>query len=228
MVAAAKRFESVFDYILVLLFATAVSASGTAHARSVDEALHDIENRWAHAVYEATGREKSKALVALLQDVRKFASGHADNPAAAAWHGVVARECTQSHCRSNPSKLRREARDALQKAESLKPGALGGLVYAHLGALYTDAPSAFGGFGSKVRGIGYMWKAIIVDPDGLDANYLYAELLIGEDRFGEARDILLRASSAGVRPDHERADIGRQRQAQVLLRKVEARLGRST
>ena len=228
MIAVAKRFESVLDYILVLLFATVVSAFGAAQARSVDDSLRDIEDRWAHAAYEATGREKSKALVALLQDVRKFAAGHADNSAAAAWHGVVARECTRSRCRSNSSKLRREARDALQKAEALDPGALGGLVYAHLGALYTDAPSAFGGFGSKVRGIGYMWKAIIVDPDGLDANYLYAELLIEEERFGEARDILIKASSIEARPDHQRADRGCRKQAQALLRKVEARLGRST
>lgn len=225
MAVIVTRFKSVLDYLLMLIFATAVSASGTAHARSVDDALHEIEDRWAHAVYVATGQEKDKALAALLKDVRQFASGHEDNAEAAAWHGVVARECTRNHCRSNPSKLRREARDALHKAEALDPGELGGLVYAHLGALYSQTPSKFGGFGSKVRGIGYMWKAIVVDPDGLDSNYFYAELLVGEKRFSEAREILLKASLMGARPGHQRADLGRRQQVLALLRKVEARLG---
>ena len=216
----AKRFESVSEYILMLLLATIFAAPGAAHARTVEEALIDIEERWAQATYEATGRQKSKALTALLDDVREFASGHVSNPEAAAWHGIVAHECARTRCRSNPSKLRREARDALLKAESLDPGELGGLVYANLGALYARK--------SSVRGISYMWKAIIVDPDGLDSNYLYAELLIDERRFAEARDVLRKASTTIARPDHLRADRGRRQQAIALLRKVETRLEKST
>jgi hypothetical protein len=216
----AKRFESVSEYILMLFLATTFAAPGIAHARTVDEALIDIEERWARAAYETTGREKSKVLTTLLKDVREFASGHVSNPEAAAWHGIVAHECARNRCRSNPSKLRREARDALLKAESLDPGELGGLVYANLGALYARK--------SSVRGIGYMWKAIIVDPDGLDSNYLYAELLIDERRYGEARDVLRKASTTIARPDHLRADRGRRQQAIVLLRKIESRIEKST
>lgn len=226
MAKLTRLFESAYEYILMLLFATTVSAAGSAHARSVDDSLVDIENRWAHAVYETRGQAKNKALATLLVDVRKFASGHADSSEAAAWHGIIARECTWNHCRSNPSRLRREARDALHKAESLDPGALGGLVYANLGALYTQTPSKLGGFGSKVRGIGYMWKAIIIDPDGLDSNYLYAELLVKERRFEEAREILRKASSLDPRPSHQLADRGRRQQALALLRNIEMQLAK--
>jgi hypothetical protein len=102
----------------------------------------------------------------------------------------------------------------------LDPGELGGLVYANLGALYAKT--------SSVRGIGYMWKAIIVDPDGLDSNYLYAELLIDERRYGEARDVLLKVSGSLSRPDHLRADRGRRQQAIDLLKRVETQLGISS
>ncbi|MGB5688780.1 MAG: hypothetical protein WBM45_05855, partial [Woeseiaceae bacterium] len=50
-----------------------------------------------------------------------------DNPKAVAWHGIIAHECVRNHCASNSSKLRREARDALLKAESMGPGPLGSL-----------------------------------------------------------------------------------------------------
>jgi tetratricopeptide (TPR) repeat protein len=228
MFGLARRLEPTFNRILMLLLALIATTAGTAQARTVDEALNDIEQRWAHAVFESTGRNKNKALASLLVDVRDFASDHSSNPEAVAWHGIVTHECIRNHCKSNASKLRLEARDALLKAESLGPGPLGGLVYGNLGGLYAQTSSTFGGFGSKVKGIGYMWKAIVLDPDGLDSNYLYAELLVDEGRYQEARDILLRASTMTVRSDHELADRGRREQALALLRQVESQLGLSS
>ena len=225
MFAFARRFEPASNRIFMFLLAMAATTSATAQASTVDEALQDVEQRWAGAVYESTGRNKNKALATLLGDVRELASIYDDNPKAVAWHGIVAHACVRNHCKSNSSKLRREARDALLKAESLGPGPLGSLVYGNLGGLYAETSSSLGGFGSKVRGIGYMWKAIVLDPEGLDANYLYAELLVDEKRYKEAHEILLKASSAIVRPEHARADRGRRQQALALLRKVESELG---
>ncbi|MGB5688781.1 MAG: hypothetical protein WBM45_05860 [Woeseiaceae bacterium] len=228
MFAFARRFEPVSNRFFMLLLAMAATNATTAtaaRASTVDEALIDVEQRWAGAVYESTGRQKNKALATLLGDVRELASTHGDNPKAVAWHGIVAHACVRNHCKSNSSKLRREARDALLKAESMGPGPLGSLVYGNLGGLYAETSSSLGGFGSKVRGIGYMWKAIVLDPEGLDANYLYAELLVDEKRYKEAHEILLKASTAIVRPGHERADSGRREQALALLGQVESELG---
>jgi hypothetical protein len=182
-----------------------VAVAEKADAQTFDETLLEIENRWAEATYQATGREKDEALEALLNDVRDFAERHSD-----------------------PTKLRREAREALLKAESLDPLVLDGLIYANLGALYSETPSGFGGKGGNVKGIGYMWRAIVVDPDGLDSNYLYAELLVDEHRLEEAREILLRASTIPARPDHLRADRCRREQIIALLESVETRLEKST
>ena len=221
----ARRFEPVSNRILMLLLAVAATNATAAQASTVDEALIDVEQRWADAVYESTGRQKNKALATLLRDVRELASTHGENPKAVAWHGIIAHECVRNHCKSNSSSLRREARDALLKAESLGPGPLRSLVYGNLGGLYAHTSSNFGGFGSKVRGISYMWKAIVVDPEGLDANYLYAELLVDEKRYRDAHEVLLKASTTTVRPEHERADRGRREQVLALLRKVESELG---
>jgi hypothetical protein len=116
-----------------------------AGAKTFDETLLEIENRWAEATYETKGRERNDALEALLNDVRAFAERHPDRPEAAAWHGVIARECIKNRGRSRSTKLRREAREALLKAESLDPLVLDGLVYANLGALYSQTHSGIGG-----------------------------------------------------------------------------------
>jgi hypothetical protein len=225
MFKLARVLEPATHRILMLLLAMVATSATAARASTVDESLIDIEQRWAGAVFESKGRQQNKALVTLLGDVRKLATSHGDNAKAVAWHGIIAHECVRNHCKSNSSSLRREARDALLKAESLGPGPLRSLVYGNLGGLYAHTSSMFGGFGSKVRGISYMWKAIVVDPDGLDANYLYAELLVDEKRYRDAHEVLLKASTTIVRPEHERADRGRRDQVIALLRKVESELG---
>ena len=230
MATFAPSFKSTFDGIRPMFLAAllVVAATAPAGAQTVDETLLDIENRWAVAMYESSEREKEIALTQLLRDVRAFAASHSDNPEAAAWHGIIARECTRSRCRSRSKKFDREARDALLKAEALDPYALGGRIYAHLGALYSQTSSVFGGFGSQVKGIGYLWRAIIIDPNALESNYLYAELLVGENNLEEAREVLLKASETPVRPSHLIADRGRQREIFALLQKVEERLGKQT
>ena len=230
MATLVNRFESTLEYALSFLatLAMTVAVAEKADAQTFDETLLEIENRWAEATYQATGREKDEALEALLNDVRDFAERHSDRPEAAAWHGIIARECIKSRGRSRSTKLRREAREALLKAESLDPLVLDGLVYANLGALYSQTPSGIGGKSNNVKGIGYMWRAIVVDPDGLDSNYLYAELLVSEKRFEEARQILQRAAAIPARPDHLHADRGRREQILNLLESVDRELEKST
>ena len=230
MAMLANRFESTLEYALSFLatIAMTMAVAEKADAQTFDESLLTIENRWAEATYQTSGHAKDEALEALLNDVRDFAERHSDRAEAAAWHGIIARECIKNRGRSRSAKLRREAREALLKAESLDPLVLDGLVYANLGALYAETPQGFGGKRGNVKGIGYMWRAIVVDPDGLDSNYLYAELLVDEHRLEEAREILLRASTIPARPDHLPADRGRREQIITLLESVETRLQKST
>ena len=145
--------NSTFSSMRFLLLPAAlfVAATAPAQARTVDETLIDIENRWAIALYESSEREKQKALTRLLQDARAFAASHSDSPEAAAWHGIIARECTRSRCRARSKNLHKEARDALLRAEALDPYALGGRVYANLGALYSQPSSVVCSAPSRIR-----------------------------------------------------------------------------
>jgi tetratricopeptide (TPR) repeat protein len=195
--------------------------ASTSEAQSLEDSLHSVETRWAQAAYASAGRQQGKALKNLLMDVRSLHEGHPNSPEAAAWHGIVAR--TYMDVRGSMS-LAREARDALLVAESMDPLVLGGLVYANLGALYSNVPSSLGRFGNKTKGIGYLWKAIVVDPEGIDSNYLYARVLLAEKDYGAARDALIRAKDAPARPNHPEADLARKLEVENLLASVERRL----
>lgn len=216
-----KHLHHCFLIILVSMSLTSIEA---AEAQTLDDLLLNIESRWATAAYETDGRKYQKTMKKLLDDIRDLHASHPGRPGAAAWHGIVARSYMDARGSSGSMRLAREARDALLKAESLDPLVLGGRVYANLGSLYSKVPSGFGGFGNKTRGIGYLWKAIVVDPDGLDSNYLYAEVLLDEKDYPAARDALLRASDAPARRGHPEADRARKLEVATLLAMVERRL----
>jgi hypothetical protein len=207
--------------LLVLAVLISLASAKPTQAESLDESLQSVENRWANAAYKTTGRQQGKALKNLLTDVRSLHSSYPNRAEAAAWHGVVAR--TYMDVRGSMV-LAREARDALLVAESMDPLVLGGLVYANLGALYFNVPSSLGRFGNKTKGIGYLWKAIVADPEGIDSNYLYARLLLDEKNYGAARDALIRAKDSPTRPNHPEADFARKLEVENLLASVERRL----
>jgi hypothetical protein len=195
--------------------------ASASEAQPLEDSLHSVETRWAQAAFETAGRSQGKNLKALLADVRSLHQSHPGSAETAAWHGIVAR--TYLGIKGSMS-LAREARDALLLAESMDPLVLGGLVYANLGALYSDVPSRLGGFGNKTLGIGYLWKAIVVDPEGIDSNYLYARVLLAEKDYDAARDALIRAKDAPSRPNHPEADSARKLEVENLLASVERRL----
>lgn len=214
----------VYRCFLALIVSMSHAPNVAAEILTLDDLLLMIESRWATAVHETDGRQHQKTLKKLLVDVRDLHASHPGKPGAAAWHGIIAREYMDAKGSSGSMRLAREARDALLKAESLDPLVLGGCVYANLGSLYSKVPSGFGGFGNKTRGIGYLWKALVVDPDGIDSNYLYAEVLLDEKDYLAARDALLKASGAPVRPGHPEADRARKLEVATLLAMVERRL----
>jgi hypothetical protein len=203
---------------LIGIVSMSLASVRTTQAETLDESLLNVESRWAKAAYTTSGRQQGKDLKSLLNEVRSLHESHPDRPEAAAWHGIIARTCMDF---GSSMRLAKEARDALLAAESIDPLVFGGLVYANLGALYSGAPTGFGGFGNKTKGIGYLWKAIVVDPGGIDSNYLYARVLLDEKDYDAARDALLRAKDAPARPNHPEADIARKLEVENLLARVE-------
>ncbi|MEI9965790.1 MAG: tetratricopeptide repeat protein [Caulobacteraceae bacterium] len=125
--------------------------------------------------------------------------------------------------------LAKMAKHLLDEAERIDPNAFGdGSIYTLQGSLYAAVPGFPLGFGDKGKARRYLRQALAVNPDGLDPNYFYGDLLYHEGRYAEAEQVLNHALAAPPRPGKEVADRGRKREASDLLvyvRKKAARKG---
>ena len=60
----------------------------------------------------------------------------------------------------------------------------------------------------------------MLNPDGIDSNFFWADYLIDQKRYAEARTALLKAQAAAPRPDRPLADQGRQAEIRARLDKL--------
>lgn len=209
--------------VLALVILTALAQS-IAHAGEFDDALLDIQHRWAQANYQESGRAQKDAFESLLEDARAFAASNPERPEPLIWQGIVASTYAGVKGPFGAMALAREARDALHAAEQIDPSALDGAVYTSLGALYYKVPGGIIGFGDDDVALEYLRQALQVNPDGIDSNFFYGEYMFEHDELEQARAALLRAQNAPRRSDRPLADAGRQREISALLAEVDQRI----
>jgi len=197
-----------------------------AIAGGFEDALVDVQHRWAKANYSMQGRQQKQAFEALLEDARALAADNPDRAEALVWQGIVASTYAGVKGPFGAMSLAKEARDALVAAEEMNAGVLDGSVYTSLGTLYYKVPGGLIGFGDKSLARSYLEKALAINPDGIDPNYFYGEFLFEEHEYEAARVALLRAKQAPGRPDRPLADEGRHEEIAVLLSEVERKLER--
>jgi tetratricopeptide (TPR) repeat protein len=201
-------------------------ASLPTTAAEFEDALLDIQHRWAEANYRMDGKQQKKAFEALAEDARRFAEANPGRAEALVWQGIVASTYAGVKGPFGAMSLAREARDALNAAEKIDPGVLDGSVYTSLGTLYYKVPGGIVGFGDRDLARDYLQKAVAANPDGIDPNYFYGEFLYEEEQYELAKTALLKAQSAAPRPDRPLADEGRKQEIAALLQQVERKLAR--
>lgn len=210
-------------FALVMLFAAGASVAADSN---FDQALLDIQHRWAVANYSTEGKAQKKAFEALMEDARALAETHPDRAEALVWQGIVASTYAGVKGPFGAMSLAKEARDALTRAEQMDPSVLDGSVYTSLGTLYYKVPGGLIGFGDKNLADTYLKKALQANPEGIDPNYFYGEFLYEQEEYAAARDALLRAQQAPARANRPLADEGRRKEIAVLLQRVNAKMDR--
>ena len=68
------------------------------------------------------------------------------------------------------------------------------------------------GFGDDDKAEELLKKALTMNPSGIDSNYFYADFLISEKRYAQAREYLLKAQQAPARQGRSVADAGRKQE----------------
>lgn len=112
-------------------------------------------------------------------------------------------------------RYRRPIKEALERVLAIDPAFQQGSADRALGRWYHRVPGMFGG--SREKAETHLRKALAYDEQSIITRLFLAELLIDEDRPGEAREQLTLALSAPVSPEWAPEDRRFKQQARALL-----------
>lgn len=192
-----------------------------AQAATVDE----LRGQWAHIRYETAAGAQLPAMEQLKGAADAAVAAEPKNAGILIWDGIITSTLAGLKGGLGALSLAKEARDRLQLAEQLQPGALDGSALTSLGALYYQVPGWPIGFGNKDKARSSLQAALKLDPASIDANYFYADFLLSQGDVAGAKAAAERALAAPVRPGREVADNGRRAEIRSLLGKIGNRAG---
>ncbi|PCD00513.1 tetratricopeptide repeat protein [Halopseudomonas pelagia] len=180
--------------------------------------VSELQQLWAQIQYELPANQQSQAFSVLADQARQLTEANPDSAAAHIWQGIILSSWAGAEGGLGALGKVKEARAELEQALTLEPEALQGSAYTSLGALYYQVPGWPIGFGDDEKAAELLQKALTLNPDGIDSNYFWADYLINQKRYAEARTALLKAQAASPRPGRELADKGRQQEIRELLK----------
>lgn len=148
---------------------------------SLIDAMADILN--THKGDDA----REPPLGALLAEAEAYLDGHRDSPAA--WSVTARIRFWYADTRSLVPglSLMAQARDELLAAIDIDPRALEGNAQALLGFMYFAVPPWPVSFRSRRKSDDYFQEALAISETSLANNYLYAQVLLWQKRYPDAR-----------------------------------------
>lgn len=191
-----------------------------------DAELLSIAQAWDHAnfgISDAT--DKRDALEVLSTRAAAFSQRYPDRAEPLVWEGIVLSSYAGAKGGIGALSVAKRSREHLLAALKISPQALNGSAYTSLGVLYYKVPGFPLGFGNHGKAREYLNKALALNPNGIDPNFFYGELLFEEGDYGQALQYLQKAQAAAPRPERPVADEGRRREIAALIDRARARLG---
>ena len=186
------------------------SAMATDVNSPMDQDIHALSTEWAHIKYEISDEdEQEKQMEALITKSALVTKKYPDHAEPYIWQAIIT--STQAGISGGLGALGlvKDAKKLLEQAETINPHALGGGLYASLGALYYQVPGWPIGFGDDEKARTYLERARTMSPDDVDSNFFYGEFLIDQGEYAEAITVLEHALAAPDRPNRPIADAGR-------------------
>jgi tetratricopeptide (TPR) repeat protein len=194
---------------------------GLAGAVSVEQ----LRNDWAKVQYETPAADRLDAMSRLKNVADAALAADANSTGLLIWDAIITSSVAGLKGGLGALSLAKESRAKLMLAERQQPGALNGSALTSLGALYYQVPGWPIGFGNKDKARDSLQAALKIDPDGIDANYFYADFLLAQGDHAGARKMAEHALAAPPRPGREVADNGRRAEVRALIAKLGAKAG---
>ncbi|WP_299194420.1 tetratricopeptide repeat protein [uncultured Amphritea sp.] len=202
-----------------------LSSSFAAQA-SQSEMLKDVavlQSEWAKIKYQMSDEKlQLSAIEKLEQQAALTSAKYSDFAEPKIWQGIIL--STDAGIVKGLSALGKvkEAKKLFETSLEQNPTALNASAHTSLGSLYYQVPGWPIAFGNDEKAEQHLKAALAVNPDGIDANYFYADFLMESKRYDEARVHFEKALKAQVRPDRPIADAGRRHEIETALLKLSA------
>ncbi len=218
-----KRTHGKSMFFLILM-STALLVGTAVAGEPATGSVNQVRDRWAQINYQLPKPQREAAFEELLHQSEKIRQATPRDAAALIWEGIVLSSLAGEKGGMGALGLVKRARADFEAAIKLDANALDGAAYTSLGALYYQVPGWPLGFGDDAAARTMLRKGLAIDPDGIDANYFYADFLRDQKDWAGARTAFQKALAAPARPGREVADAGRRQEAQAKLKDVTAHL----
>ncbi len=209
---------------LTTLVNFAVSTGALADAQ-LDEQVHIMSTSWASITYESDESAREKELSALSKQATMLLNKNPDDEELVTWTGII----TASHAGAKGGlgalKIVKKAKKHFEHAMEINPEALNGGARSSLGALYYQVPGWPIGFGDSGKADSLLSESAEKHPDNLSSVFFYADFLLDQKRYAEARTMFEKAATIAPRSDALVADTGRLKQVGeklALLDKIQS------
>ncbi|MBX3609643.1 MAG: hypothetical protein KF871_07065 [Hydrogenophaga sp.] len=206
-----------------LLGALALALPMWSHAAPVDDAVVALQHDWESIRYQAPAKEREKRFETLSAKAHEASTLYAGRSEPLVWEGIILSSWAAERGGLGALSLVKQARSLYEKAIDIDGKALDGSAYASLGVLYHKVPGWPIGFGDKAKAEALIKQALALNPNGIDPNFFYADLLADTGRAEQAMPYLERALAAPARPGRELADAGRRDEVKALMARLNAR-----
>jgi tetratricopeptide (TPR) repeat protein len=210
------------------LAATLLAFGAQAQSQTLETGLADVQSGWAAANYQTqAGGPRVAAFEALSKRADALVKAYPGRAEPLIWQGIVLSTYAGAKGGLGALGLAKQSRAALEAAMKIDPEALQGSAYTSLGTLYYKVPGFPLGFGDRKKARQYLERALTLNPDGIDPNYFYGELLFEQDQYAPALEHLQTALRAPGRSGRELADEGRRGEIRELMAKIQTKLARA-
>jgi len=210
-------------YIVLLSYFFTTISIGQTTEDNFAQSLQALHQQWGIVNYTLSGDEQDQAFEQLNKQSIAFAENFSDKAEAWTWRGIIQSSFAGVKGGFGALSLVKDAKKSLEKAISIDGKVLAGSAYTSLGTLYHKVPGWPISFGDDDNAIKYLQKALLLDPNSIDTNYFYGELMYDKHQYNKAMEHLLIAKHSPVKYS---ADKYRKAEIESLIRKVDHKLSK--
>ena len=215
------KILSVLTAVVVAYFTT--DSAFASDNKAMDTDIHSVELQWEHIKFDEDGFPNQFAHIdALANFTASLVEKYPGRPEPLIWEGIVTSEEAGMASTLSAMGYAKTAKAILEEAYQKDPAALDAGAPTSLGVLYYRVPGFPFGFGDNDRARQLLAQAVSLAPNGMDANYFYADFLMDQHEYIAAYKVLKHALSLPPQPKRPLWDKNRRAVIKELMAKAQA------